>query len=453
MADESIDELVQIGKLVYASPDVVCAALEKYGDKARAERYMGANESLEKGLLARHDRTIDYALAQNCADEETLKALYNRSGVDPSDDTETVYLRALRVACLSNSSCSGIISRFPANVVGAEEEKRIITSGVDGEGYALFTNPRINSDHLKMLFRGEGVFGEIDEKRRQLLLRYAGRNPRISDDQGSEHGPDLSFWDFQKGVLEMIATVPTTRGWLIAIRDFLESANPFCHGSPDGPEIANILERWKTISDFDETKDNDSYLTPLNYVDEFCCVLAAIFGYYRNKESGHSVVQIGSLDSPNLIERCAYYGNGKLSVKEMDTAFAKDEGVYLLAVLYNQSVLTGKETRYHLEAEQIEGDFIWYYRRQCKHLSEHKKYFDPTPVSEWLNDDLANQAEQELVEIDEEDRKPEWAQEIEDTQVELGKLIAEVGEIANQTKSYVSIIIFAIIIYAISRYF
>jgi hypothetical protein len=64
MADESHDELMLIGRLVYAEPEVVCNELEKYGKRLQSDSLGYPTESLEEALLSRNDPTINFALAR-----------------------------------------------------------------------------------------------------------------------------------------------------------------------------------------------------------------------------------------------------------------------------------------------------------------------------------------------------------------------------------------------------
>jgi hypothetical protein len=71
------------------------------------------------------------------------------------------------------------------------------------------------------------------------------------------------------------------------------------------------------------------------------------------------------------ILRSAYYGNAQLTEKEMEAGFVRDQDVYLLAVLCNDSVYHKPALRKLLEEEQLRGNLRYVYRRRCEQL--HKR--------------------------------------------------------------------------------
>lgn len=174
----------------------------------------------------------------------------------------------------------------------------------------------------------------------------------------------------------MLASAPTTEYWLTALRELLNQLDPGDLGSPDEP-ITSILERWAQVP-----VSKDGYYTALPRGDEFRCLVAAMYGRHY-KDDKFTI--LGSSDSADVVLRCAYYGKAQLTEKEMKDGFARDEDVYLLAVLCNDSVYHKSPLRKLLEGEQLRGgDLRHVYQRRCEQIHQRRPSFHPEPVSEWL---------------------------------------------------------------------
>lgn len=447
MATETHDELLLNGRLAYADPEVVSKELEKYGKRIERESLEYPTEALEKALLSRQDSTIDFALAQYAGSPDIVRALYELSGNDPKDDVNAVYLRALRVACLSNRSCAGILSYFPAHVLGKDEQERLIRDGNREESQALFTNPIIATDLLRHLYEGTEEFEGMDEERRRFLIACSSTNPRLTDDQSDEHGPDMGQFDIQKGILTLFTESPVDKKWFRTLEYFMNNVNPFMLNSPDSEDQAKqIIDKWRDLKlDEGDFILGESHNTALSYLDEFRVDLASMFGCYRNKEDGYKLMQIGSPESGDLLERCAYYGNGDLSIKEMEKALSRDEDVFGYAALQNEGVYGSREKRLLIEERAISGYVNYIYKRRCQQYKAKWKRFDPTPVSEWMRDDEDLNA----VVTDSAEEKPQWATELEGSFVELAKALgANQREIAG-LKSYLVWILIIVIVLAV----
>ena len=77
------------------------------------------------------------------------------------------------------------------------------------------------------------------------------------------------------------------------------------------------------------------HFTNLSDEDEFRCLVAAMYGsnYFGGKQ-----VLLGSPNSPDVVLRCAYYGQASLTQKQMKNGYRRDGMIYLLAVLCNDWV-------------------------------------------------------------------------------------------------------------------
>jgi hypothetical protein len=57
----------------------------------------------------------------------------------------------------------------------------------------------------------------------------------------------------------------------------------------------------------------------------------------------------GSLSSPDIVSRSAYYGKGELTAKQMKAAYERDKDTYIFASLYNRGLYFRRELRQLLE--------------------------------------------------------------------------------------------------------
>lgn len=312
-----------------------------------------------------------------------VAALYQKSRVTPTDLLNERYLYGLGVACLSNEVAEYPFTHFPENIIGEEETARLIAENDRAEIAALLSN-RNFAHKIEALYKNEGLFASLSDERRCGMVHLSIDNPRLITNESSEYGPDGEYIDIHEAILTMIASVPTTENWLRTLRALLDRLDPGDLSSPSEP-ITPILERWARAPASEKDTSKDGYFTTLSMRDEFRCLVAAMYGshYYRGKDDMFTSSILGSPDSHDEIFRCAYYGNAQLTEKEMRSGFDRDQNVYLLAVLCNDSVYHKPALRKLLE-EQLRGDLRYTYRRRCKQI--HKRYpeFDPRPVSEWL---------------------------------------------------------------------
>jgi hypothetical protein len=194
----------------------------------------------------------------------------------------------------------------------------------------------------------------------------------------------------------------------------LDSLDPQFVASPDN--IDDVLERWASVA-VDDYKGNpaEGYFTSLPLREEFRCVIASLYGKaYR----GVKFVDVGSPNAPDVAWRCAYYGNVRLTPREMKKGHKRDGNVFRFAVLFNNEILREPALRKLLEEEY---GFLPFaaaapsllaarYRKRCEQLDRrHRRYrsFGPR-TAEWLQDTAT-----------------EWLQDTAtDEQHPLGKLAA-----------------------------
>ncbi len=155
-----------------------------------------------------------------------------------------------------------------------------------------------------------------------------------------------------------------------------------------GDSIDTELSRWSSVKR-EDYKGNPypGLFTPLTLVDEFRCLVAAIYGksIVNNEKTTH-----GSPTASDVAQRCAYYGNADLDLKSMKAGHQKDDNVFTFAALYNLHVLSEKKLRQRLE-HYLQGfgrhGLIQLYQKRCSQIHEAFRFFNPQPVSEWLRDE------------------------------------------------------------------
>lgn len=383
MTSKYVQQAIDVGILQFCSNDYAVKILTEYGAEMRSSRYIGfANEVMEQTLLERDDPAINIALAENATDRKILSALWASAKVRNAGTGMDNYAKALRLAVLSNEVCeSSWITGFPDHILAQDELIALITTGDDLENHALFQNFKLNPNLLETLYGGTGIFDSIDIERRRRLVMASALNKRLVTDLTSDEAPDTQFWKIHEKIFQMLSTSPTSLNWVLALDQLVSSLNPFNLPSRD-QSILPVLDRWKLVDDATEGLDTD-----LSMVDEFRCQVAAIYGSYWDKANkAYQQILDGSIDSDDIAVRCAYYGNAKLDLTAMETAYRRDGAIYVLAVMNNRAVLKNSALRFHFESEQLTEHLRHRYITCCNHLKSIDESFNPRPVSEWLMD-------------------------------------------------------------------
>jgi hypothetical protein len=117
------------------------------------------------------------------------------------------------------------------------------------------------------------------------------------------------------------------------------------------------------------------HFTSLSLKDEFRCLIAALYGttFSNNK----SAVQ-GSPSAKDVAMRCAYYGNARLSGKEMKAGYKRDLGVYVFATMYNRDLFFDSKLRKLFEEEQLgwDGDSSARYLKNFELVRKERPYLE-----------------------------------------------------------------------------
>lgn len=366
---------LQVARFSKLPPQTAVEALKERNERRKAQDpYDCAFAEVEQALLARRDPLVDLGLAQHGLTREVLIDLYQRSLQGTDDAAQDL---GIRVAILSNQLAP---SRFfednPA--MSAEELLRLATEGTDDEIKALLTNPMTRT-YVGSLYRRKAPFDDLADDRFHALVRASVNNARLYFSDDTPDGPDLNHMDIHSGIYEMLATVPTTLHWLWTLDYLLFNYLPAStYGKKD---VLAVIERWRSVErkKFNSEEDETGHYTDLKIAEEFCCRLAAVFGvYYENRQSKC----IGTKDSPDIVLRCAYYGNDtKMTPAEMKVAFDKDGEVFTFAALHNSHFYWNKACRATLE-QMLRGYQTDLYAAFCKKKAEREKNFDAKPVSD-----------------------------------------------------------------------
>lgn len=390
--DRRDEVAVMCARLKVSPAEFVYQTLKDRGDWIDKNRFRlsNGNELLDKTLLDRNDPLVDLALAQFTTNPSIVAGLYGRSHAGKMGKE---YALGLRVACLSNKFVgSGFFFSDAGEWLGEPGLIKLIRDGDEEEIYALVQNPNAGA-LLASLYGRRNYFSDLPEMQWFALIRESIGNPRINTDYSNEDGPDLVAWDIHKEILNLLRTAPAEDGWVRMLNYLLMGLDPHFVRAPDR-DIDDILDRWGNVSikeSFGEQKGEDAkgYYTDLTEVQEFCCLIAALYGkIFEDRE----IRVLGSTDSADVVRRCAYYGNASLSLEEMRTAIERERRTFCFAAIYNDYILDSRN-RAVLESA-LRSDVRFLYARRCEQIHKRRPHFDPKPVSELgaeLLDDVVEQ--------------------------------------------------------------
>jgi hypothetical protein len=410
--EKNSNQAITLARLSVAPPEIVYEELNAYSKNLRCESSLSfSNDELENTLYARNDPLINLGLALNACNTEIISSLYNDSRSNMGKNS--AYWKGVSLACLSNSCPNWRLGlRPPISWLGEEEFNRLVVEGEDEEISLIFSNPGINAGILGNLYTRQAPFDSIPEKRWLRLISASAKNPRINIDDSNEFGPDLGSWDIHKGILALLETAPTTPECLKRLYFLLFNLDPDVVKYPD-KDIAPILQRWSSVSikgriRHDETglsgEDKDlegeGFRTQCTFVEEFRCLIAALYGgVFAEKE----LRVMGNQSSEDIADRCSYYANTLLTPEQMKVGWGRDKEAFVFAALLNTQLYYKAKTRALLESF-ISGYQRYDYVRRCEQIAKKKDWFDPKPITEegidLLNDLIpATKPSDELKEI------------------------------------------------------
>ncbi|MDQ6867913.1 MAG: hypothetical protein M3178_05765 [Pseudomonadota bacterium] len=371
-------------RLLVSRPEEVFKELRSYGAQAKANLY-GSDEQLEKSLLERGEPLIDLGLARYGSDKGMVGELYKKALITPNTPADARYRKGLRIACLSNQVNPGL-TRFPREVIGEDETRRVLNEADLDEAETLLCNPEIECELLQALYERTGPFSTIPEDRWLTLVHMSAKNTRLSDCRDDEAGHDWGFMPVQKAILKLLEIAPVTHIWLFELYKLLDGLDPQHVAQPD--KIDHVLERWSV--DY-KVEPGEGSFTSLGMKDEFRCLIAALYGktFANNK-----TVVLGTATAPDVALRCAFYGNAELTPKEMRKGRNRDWAAFQFAVLFNDHIYLKPKLRKLLEEEYLTGNGRARYLRRCEQLHKRRRNFDPRPMAGWLALEGATETEQ-----------------------------------------------------------
>ncbi len=372
------------GYLKFAAPEVVYEILKQRSEHLISENsslVYYSDDSIDTVLLSRSEPLINIGLARFSPKMDIVANLYN--GVFEGSADDPGYQRALKLACLSNQLAAEALSLSlidSSKWLGPAELSRLAEEGDQEEISILFMNAGAGAI-LKALFNRSHPFDKISDDRYCNLVYTSIKNPRLNVDTSDVHGPDLTAWDIQKGILAMLQVAPVTEVWLHTLQYLLFTLDPRRVALPT-IDVTEILDRWRVLSikeKFgDETQEQEGMSTSLSSVEEFLCLTAALYG--KRYEAKKTVV-LGSPDDSDVAIRCAFYGNTALTPAQMKSGFDLDGDVFVFAALVNDDLFYRKACREALE-NMITGNLGYRYASRCEQIQKRNKHFDVTPVSE-----------------------------------------------------------------------
>lgn len=374
------EKRIREARLLVSPPEIVFEELTSYGEKA-VDDFGTGDKELEKNLLARDEHLINLALAQYGTDRDILGELYRRGLGGPTSPLDARYRQGLRIAVLSNRATHEFWG-FPKAVIGEEEIQRVVVDADRSEAEALLRNPNTSEELMVALYERRDPFSAVSDDRWCDLVAMSAANPRLDEPNDTQDGPDLRYRNIQEAIFRFLSIAPTTPKGLHTAYRLLENLNSRHLFLPK--QIDAELIRWANVQVLNHKNEpSEGYFTPMGLVDEFRCMLAALYGRALEKE-GYRVH--GSPKSTDIAARCAYYGKANLDEKAMRAGYTKDNGTFVFAALYNDHVFFTAKLRELLEEECLAGGLIGRYRRRCEQLQKQWRDFDPKPQAEWLRD-------------------------------------------------------------------
>ena len=364
-------KLTEGARLLLASPDEVFKELEKTSRQIieSRDRWAIRQEKLEPMLVKRGERLINLALACYGADEEVFKALYKYGKEPAQNEDDLEYKRGLRLGCLSNQTI-GIANaswQYPAKLIGEHEVQRVLAEGEWEEVDALLCNPEFSDTLLEHLFSRGEEFAALPEDRWRRLVAIGSKNARINRNFDSDEEPDLNHYRIRKLIAQLFGKVPVNEDWIWTLHGLLLRLSPARGGSME--EFEATFTRWKSVevNNYKNEPRRGQYLDGITFVDEFRCLMAAIYGGLKKNTDRADL-----LKSDDVAVRCRCYGSGKVNIKQMEEDFERDSGAYILASLFNLSLLRSQKERRFFEEEQLQfwDQFHHIYKRNIAFVSE-----------------------------------------------------------------------------------
>ena len=166
--------------------------------------------------------------------------------------------------------------------------------------------------------------------------------------------PNSDYYSIHKAIFGLIETAPVNYHWLRALYHLLDQLDLQNVHLPS--RIDRVLARWAQLPTSNKKDDlEEGYYTGLPIKDEFRCFIAALYGRgFANNE----IILHGQRDATDIALRCAYYGRGNLTAKDMEASHEKDKDAFTFAAILNTRTHQLRDLRRLMEEEYLGGDMV-----------------------------------------------------------------------------------------------
>jgi hypothetical protein len=378
--EEEQERLVRQARLYTASPEAVFEELKRLGRLRKIELLTVSDEAVEPALLERNEPLINLGLACYCTHREVFKALYKHSLSPVRDEADMHYKRGLRIGCLSNQvvTRAHFLVDFPEGLIGADETRRILAQGTDHEIMALLRNPSLSAKLLEALYSRTGLLASIDEERWSRLVSVSSKNERINTEIDYHDSPDMEHYSIHKAIFRLLGIAPLEPAWLhvcynlLVDLDFQQTATV--------ENIDGVLARWTQIEDRgSDGQPFEGHYTSLPLKDELRCLIAAMYGHGFTKSK---TILHGHANANDIALRCAFYGKGEITAKDMKAGYKRDKDVYAFAVLFNSRLYSRSDLRTLYEEEHVSGHLHYLFERNVGLVKKRWNEIDKRDIEE-----------------------------------------------------------------------
>jgi len=221
----------------------------------------------------------------------------------------------------------------------------------------------------------------LPEEDRLAMIRLASTNPSLNKRAWSD---SYLFNQVGEGIRSLLQRTSPSEQALDTLYRLFMNLDPVQAGSFE-EDPSPIFARWHalSVSEQFEVERADLRHTALSFKDEFCCLMAALYGRWYSQDQQFSLISqdIGTAESPDIMLRCAHYGHAQMTVEQMEQAHARDGDSFTLAALFNEELFVDNTKRAKLEG-LLDVDLWLLYARRCKQIRARKPDFNPKPVTE-----------------------------------------------------------------------
>ncbi|MGE9010571.1 hypothetical protein ACO2JO_18455 [Leptospira interrogans] len=351
-ADEQ-SKWIEDAYLLLSSPEVVFQELKARSKEICKDGLFGSrSETLELMLVERGVPLINLGLACYGADKTAFKGLYKHGREANLDRNDEAYRRGLRMGCLSNVTVAAahFLFDFPRELIGEGELLHVLAEADFLEAEALICNPAVSDRLLEQLYKREVPFAKLTDERLCNLVSCSRKNARINTNEDDNESPDLGHYRIHNAILELVETAPVNARWMSTLYHLLDTLNPGYVAHTERLEA--ILARWKPVEgkSYDGSVRAGLLVDSITYTDEFRSLIAGLYGASLKGDQLESASK-----SEDVAMRAAYYANGNLTVKDIETGFERDKNLFVYSAMHNGNIIINVEKRQLFESLLSDG--------------------------------------------------------------------------------------------------